>query len=61
MDDKIVSLKRNVPVKYEADVVVIGGGIAGVSAACSSAASGASVILIERFGATGGMLTMICQ
>ena len=31
LDDKIVSLKRNVPVNYEADVVVIGGGIAGVS------------------------------
>lgn len=57
LDDKIVSLKRNVPVNYEADVVVIGGGIAGISAACSSAASGASVILIERFGATGGMIT----
>jgi hypothetical protein len=52
-----VSLKRNIPVNYNADVVVIGGGIAGVSAACSAANSGASVILIERFGTLGGMLT----
>ena len=52
-----VSLKRNVSVKYDTDIVVIGGGISGVSAACSAAQSGANVILIERFGALGGMLT----
>jgi len=52
-----VSLKRNIKVSYNADVVVVGGGIAGVSAACSAANSGASVVLIERFGALGGMLT----
>ncbi|MDX1286350.1 MAG: FAD-dependent oxidoreductase, partial [Draconibacterium sp.] len=32
-------------------------GIAGVSAACSAANSGSDVILIERFGTLGGMLT----
>ncbi len=48
---------RSVPVRYNYDVVVIGGGIAGVSAACAAAKSGASVILIERFAVTGGMLT----
>lgn len=52
-----VSFKRNVPVRYNADIVVIGGGAAGVSAACSAALSGASVVLIERFGALGGVLT----
>jgi ribulose 1,5-bisphosphate synthetase/thiazole synthase len=52
-----VTLKRNIPVTYNADVVVIGGGIAGVSAACSAALSGVNVILIERFGAFGGVLT----
>lgn len=52
-----VSLKRSIPVNYNADVIVIGGGIAGVSAACSAANSGASVVLIERFGSLGGMLT----
>lgn len=56
-DIKTISLKRKVPVRYNSDVVVIGGGISGVSAACSAAMSGASVILIERFGALGGMLT----
>jgi hypothetical protein len=48
---------RKVPVRYRADVAVIGGGIAGVSAACAAAKSGAKVILVERFAVTGGMLT----
>ncbi len=48
---------RKVPVRYTADVAVIGGGIAGVSAACAAAKSGARVILVERFAVTGGMLT----
>lgn len=48
---------RNVPVRYRADVAVIGGGIAGISAACAAARSGARVILIERFAIAGGNLT----
>lgn len=52
-----ISLNRNIHVKYDADVIVVGGGIAGVSAACSAALSGAKVVLIERFSALGGMLT----
>jgi len=42
-----VSLKRNLPVSYDADVVVIGEVIAGIPAACSAALSGTNVILIE--------------
>ena len=52
-----VTWTRKVPVRYKADVAVSGGGIAGVSAACAAARSGARVILVERFGVTGGMLT----
>lgn len=48
---------RKVPVRWEADVAVIGGGIAGVCAAAAAARSGANVILVERFAVTGGMLT----
>jgi len=44
-------------VRYETDIAVIGGGIAGVSAACAAARSGAKAILVERFGVTGGVLT----
>ena len=52
-----VTWSRSVPVRYEADVAVIGGGIAGVSAACAAARSGAKVVLVERFAVAGGDLT----
>ena len=41
-----------------ADVVVCGGGPAGVCAAVSAARAGAKVILAERFGCLGGNLTL---
>jgi len=41
-----------------ADVVVVGGGPAGIAAAVASARHGAKTVLIERFGAIGGMGTM---
>ena len=40
------------------DVVVVGGGTAGVSAAISSARAGASTLLIERLGALGGQMNV---
>ena len=49
-----INWARQIPLRYEADVAVIGGGIAGVSAACAAAKSGASVVLVERFAVTGG-------
>lgn len=56
-DGDQISWARNVPLRYRADVAVIGGGIAGVSAACAAAASGAKVVLVERFAIAGGNLT----
>ncbi|MHB8903043.1 MAG: FAD-dependent oxidoreductase [Thermoguttaceae bacterium] len=52
-----ISWSRSVPVRYQADVAVIGGGIAGVAAACAAARSGAKVVLVERFAVTGGNMT----
>jgi len=52
-----ITWSRKVSVRYEADVAVIGGGIAGVCAAAAAARSGAKVILVERFAVTGGVLT----
>lgn len=39
------------------DVIVAGAGIAGISAAIAAARNGASTLLIERYGFTGGMST----
>jgi hypothetical protein len=53
-----VTWKRRVPVRYACDVAVIGGGIAGVTAALAAAQSGAKVLLVERFAVTGGNATV---
>lgn len=45
---------RELPVTHTADVLVVGGGIAGVMAALAAGRSGARTLLVERFGALGG-------
>jgi len=45
---------RVTPVHGEFDVVVVGGGPAGIMAASAAARSGSSVLLIERYGVLGG-------
>lgn len=49
--------QRSIPVVSEADVVVVGGGSAGIAAAISAARAGAKTVLIERYGQLGGMPT----
>jgi len=46
---------RDTGVAYEADVVVVGGGPGGHSAAMAAARNGAKVVLLERYGHLGGM------
>ena len=48
---------RQTPVFGEFDVVVVGGGPAGLAAAASAARGGARTLLIERYGFLGGMGT----
>jgi hypothetical protein len=48
---------QRVPVLAECDVLVCGGGPAGIAAAISAARRGASVILLERWPSVGGMAT----
>lgn len=48
---------RDLNIFREADVVVVGGGPAGVGAAVAAARAGADTLLIERYGHLGGMAT----
>ncbi len=49
---------RQLPISGSYDIAVIGGGIAGVSAAIAAARQGASVCLIEKENALGGLATL---
>ena len=48
---------RDVPIAYEPDVIVCGGGVSGCAAAISAARNGAKVLLAERNGVLGGIAT----
>jgi 2-polyprenyl-6-methoxyphenol hydroxylase-like FAD-dependent oxidoreductase len=53
----ILESERRTPVTDEAEVVVAGGGPAGVAAAIASAHLGAETMLVERYGHLGGLAT----
>lgn len=48
---------RNTPVRGQTQVLVVGGGPAGVGAALAAASEGARVTMLERYGVPGGMWT----
>lgn len=57
MDKYIRFPRTQVPIAAEVDVLVIGGGPAGASAAICSARQGATTMLVERYGYLGGLAT----
>ena len=57
MTSSIMEPARETPVVGSFDVIVAGGGPAGVIAAVAAARSGARTLLIERYGFVGGMAT----
>ena len=48
---------RQIPVAKDVDVIVVGGGAAGLAAAIASARTGAKTLLIEQFAYLGGTAT----
>jgi glycine/D-amino acid oxidase-like deaminating enzyme len=54
---KILEDAREIEVRGEYDVLVVGGGGAGIAAGIAAARSGARTLLIERYGFLGGMAT----
>lgn len=51
---KMIELKKSVPVVADVDVLVVGSGIAGSTAAVTAARNGASTMVVDRFGYPGG-------
>ena len=47
------------PIKYNCDVLVVGGGPSGLSAAIGSSRAGANTMLVERYGCFGGVITTV--
>lgn len=56
-EEYIVEPERRTPVIADVDVLVVGGGTAGVAAAVSAARAGAKTMLVERYGSLGGLAT----
>src|SRR5476651_2801153 len=57
MTDFMHETARDLPVRGEYEVVVLGGGPAGIAAAAAAASHGRKTLLIERYGFLGGMGT----
>jgi glycine/D-amino acid oxidase-like deaminating enzyme len=59
INEETFSLRPTVTMKLlkEYDVIVVGAGIAGISAAVKAGRTGASVLLVEQYGFVGGMST----
>ena len=53
-----ITYSKSIPVKKQYDVIVCGGGVAGVAAAVSAAQNGMSTLLLEKSNILGGLGTL---
>ncbi len=52
---KVKYMEQQLPVTYDVDVLVVGGGPAGIGAALGAARNGAKTLVIEQFNCMGGV------
>ena len=55
LQDTVTEPARVLPVLARCDVLVVGGGPSGLSAALGARRAGADVVLMEKFGCFGGV------
>jgi len=55
----LIEKERNINLLAKCQVLVVGGGPAGLSAALAADRAGADVILVERYGCFGGVITTV--
>ena len=58
IENSRVKTEEDIPIKKEVDVLVVGGGFAGIGAAISAARNGMKTMLVEQQGCLGGLVTL---
>ena len=59
ISEEFIIETKKVPVHLKCEVLVVGGGPAGLSAAIASSRAGAETVIVEKYGCFGGVITTV--